>query len=178
MSAEIFIRLDTAEMERRFGALPQQMPLAVRRASIRTREWLRTQLAREISATADVPQKALRGRVRRGSRKNDGAWYGDGQAVLWIGLNAISASHAGTPVPNPKGVRVRRHFFDKAFVVNVHGFKQVFKRVGPSRLPIVRMTIPLSDEEISMADKYLPAAERMFSERLEHEINFLIERAA
>lgn len=179
MSAEIFVQIDTSELEKRFALLPKQMELAAKRAAIRTREWLRTQLTRELATTARVPQKALKGRVRRGPKANDGAWYSNGQAVLWIGLNEVAAHHVGTPRQTKKGVRVEKHFFDRAFIVRI-GHSQrlsVWRRQGRKRTPIAMVTVPLDEAGEDLLEKYEAPAARTFSQRLEHEVNFLLENA-
>jgi hypothetical protein len=174
-----FVQIDTTEIEKKFDFLTVEMDTAAKRAAIRTREWLRTQVTREIASTTGVPRKALKERVRRGSKENDGAWYSDGQAVLWIGLQDIPAHYLGKPRQTKKGVRVRKHFFDKAFTVSIgEQAPKVWKRAGKSRLPIIKMTVPVEPGRRDLLGKYEKAAARMFSERLEHEINYLLEQRA
>lgn len=179
MSGEIFVKVDTSELEKRFALLPKQMDLAAKRAAIRTREWLRTQLSREISAMAQVPRKALNGRIRRGPKTKDGAWYSDGQAVLWIGLAGVQAHLTGTPRQTKKGVRVGKHFFDRAFIARIGSdTAKVWRRVDRKRIPVAIMTVPIDEAGEDLLEKYEAPAARMFSQRLEHEVNFLLENAA
>jgi hypothetical protein len=200
--SDVYVQVDTSEIEQRFEFLTEEMGKAARRAAARTRDWLSTQLSRELAARSGLPKKALKPRFRKakkGGDKNSRHYSNEGFAVLWIGLNAVSAEKAGQarhvrrvrsgryhkgpkPVPGA-GVRVRKHFFDRAFTAEIYGGgEKVWRRKNPGpgsgQFPVVKMTIPISDAMEEILPKYQKAAERMFSDRLEHEINYLLEQRA
>ena len=197
---DIYVQVDTTELEKRFAILPQTMVVAATRAARRTRDFLMTQLTRELAARAALPVGGIRGRFRRGKHGPDSQSYSnEGYAILWIGLNPVGAERAGKlkhikrvrkgkyhrgpkPVPG-SGVRVGKHFFDRAFVANVYGPKdKAWRRKSPGPgsqpPPVVKMTIPINDTVEEILPRYQAAAVRMFSQRLEHEVNFLLENAS
>ena len=176
--SDIYVSLDMAQMERFFvGLTPVKVALASKRAAIRTREWLLTHMSRELATRKALPVKGIKARFRRGGKENDGQWYSHEtqSAVLWIGFIDIEAQKAGTPKQTKAGVRVGKHFFDRAFHVAIFNpAKKVWRRKGKARFPVIKMTIPINDEMEEMLPRYQAAATRMFSDRLEHEINFLM----
>ncbi len=191
---DVYVQIETAELEERFAALPAQIAVAAGRAARRTRDWLMTQLTKELAARAALPEKGIRGRFRRGRHAENSRFYSnEGYAILWIGLNPVKAEKAGTPRhikrvrgryhrgPKPvpgAGVRVGRHFFDRAFIGDVYGGQKVWRRkstgAGSERLPVVRMSIPINDTMEEILPRYQDAAARMFAQRLEHEVNYLL----
>lgn len=195
-TGDIYIQIETAELEERFRLLSKQIALAARRAALRTRNWLQTQLVRELSARAALPQKGIKARFRRGrhgdtkeDERNSQAYSNEGYAVLWIGLNPVDAQTAGTPRQNKKsagprpipgaGTKVGRHFFDRAFIANIYGpGEKVWRRKSmgarSKAFPVVKMTVPINEAMEEILPLYEAAAARMFSQRLEHECNYLI----
>lgn len=184
-SADFYVQVDTREMEKLLSILPEKVALASRRAAVRTRDWLMTQLRRELASSTGIPQKNLKGRFKRD------AYSDEGFATLWIGLNAMDATRAGTPRQNKKaagprpipeaGTKVGKHFFDRAFVADIYSGERVWRRksfgVGSKAFPVVKMTIPVSEEMEEILPEYREAAARMFSQRLEHEVNYLLGRS-
>lgn len=179
--SDIYVQIDTAELERHLDAIsPRKVAMASQRAATRTRDWLLTNLRRELGQQAALPVKGLVGRFKRGPKGGNSQFYSnEGFAILWIGLNAIEAQKAGTLHETKNGVRVGRHAFARAFVAEIYsGEKKVWKRkrfgAGSKRFPVVKMTIPINDAMEAVLPRYQVAAERMFSQRLEHEINYLL----
>lgn len=181
--SDIYVQVDVKPLYDLFAHLtPRNVGLAAQRAANRTRDWLLTQMSRELAQRAALPVNGLRGRFRRGRKKalqQDGAGY----AILWIGLNAIEAQRAGVLRQTKKGTRAGRHFFDRAFVARIYnGTEKVWRRKnfgkGSGRWPVVKMTIPIDEIMEEILPQYQAAAERMFSQRLEHEIKYLIGLAA
>ncbi|MEW6490364.1 MAG: hypothetical protein AB1578_20945, partial [Thermodesulfobacteriota bacterium] len=152
-----------------------------RRAAGRTRDWLSTPHTRELAARAALPQRGLEARFRRrhGPVSRDEAY-----AVLWIGLNPVEATTAGTPRQSARGTRVGRHFFERAFLARIYGKGDKPEKVwtrktfgkGSQRFPVVKMTIPIDEHMEELLPRYEPAAAKMFSERLAHEVDFLLSR--
>lgn len=174
--SDIYVQVDTTRFEEMFTALtPAKVALASKRAAARTRDWLLTNLRRELAQRAALPQKGLKGRFRRGGRADAKAYSNEGYAVLWIGLNPLEAQKAGTPRQTKTGVRVGRHFFSGAFIARIYsGQEKIWQRKGRERFPVVKMTIPINEELEEILPRYQAAAERMFTQRLEHEINYLL----
>jgi hypothetical protein len=101
------------------------------------------------------------GRVRRGKVKTQGI---DAEARLWIGTLPIPVEALGTPVQTRSGVTVGGKSFPGAFLATMPNMSRprVFERKGRSRLPIRRVTFPLT-----ASDKVLREAERFAGERLQ-----------
>lgn len=170
--SDIYVQVDTTELQKLWELSPKKMAAAARRAATRTRDWLMTQMTRELMAQGNLPKWGVRGRVRRGPKDRDGQYFSDPYAILWIGLNAIEAQRAGTPKQTKKGVKAGRHFFDRAFLAQIYsGTTKVWRRKGAHRLPVIKMTVPISEAMEKILPKYESAAARMFEQRLEHEIN-------
>jgi len=168
----LLIEVNTADLEPFFASLsPKKIELATRRAAVRTRDWLMTNLRRELAAGANIPQRALKTRFRKG--KNE---PGSSRATMWIGLNPVAARRIGKGISTPRGVQVGRHAFDRAFITTMRksGYSGIFVRHGRKRLPIVEVTLDIDDDMAALIAKYEVAATRMFSQRLEHEVNYLL----
>jgi hypothetical protein len=177
--SDIYVQVDTSEMEARLGQLAHVIPTAAKRAAVRTRDWLMTQLRRELSRRAAVPRKELKGRFRRSGGEKGSAYSRSAYAVLWIGLNGIEAQKVGNPRQNKTGTKVGRHSFDRAFLSTIYsGEQKIWRRKsfgrGSRRFPVVKMTIPVNEAMEEILPEYQAAAARMFSQRLEHEVNYLL----
>jgi hypothetical protein len=166
---DIYVQIDTSALVTRFAASEKVMARAAKDAAKTTRNWLMTQLTKELINRSALPPGALKGRFRRkGSALTSG-----GYAVLWIGLNAIGAEKIGKIEQLKEGVQAGRHFFDKAFVAAIYSSKEkVWRRKGAERLPVIKMTVPINEELEEILPQYEAAAARMFSQRLEHEVRF------
>ncbi len=171
-SSDIYVQIDTEEFAQKLGATIKQLRVAARRAAAKTRNWLQTQLLRELADAVGVPKKPLRLRYRRG-KKQAAFSEATSHAILWIGTNPLEAQKAGKARQTRKGSRAGRHFFEKAFVANVYGpGEKIWRRKGASRFPVVKMTIPLHGEMEEILPRYeRPAAEK-FQQYFEHELKF------
>lgn len=168
--SDVYVALDTKDLAQRLGALPAQLRLASKRAATKTRNWLMTQLRRELAQALAVPQKPLRGRFRRGK----GSSYSEkaGMAVLWIGLSDIGAEQIGKPRQLKKGVKVKQYWFERAFVADIYGGQKVWRRKGTKRLPVIKMTVPINEEMEEILPRYEVPVARKFEEIFEHELKF------
>ncbi|WP_035216172.1 hypothetical protein [Desulfobulbus elongatus] len=172
INSGLLIEVDTKPLAGLFAPLkPERLRRAAQRAAKRTRDWLLTQLRRELAAATKVPQLVFKSRFRKGSQGGDDP---GGSAILWIGVNPVVASKIGPGVMTAKGVRVGRRTFDHAFlaVMPTTDHQGIFMRRGAGRLPIVKVVLPIDAEAWDLLSKYEAAAGRMFGQRLEHEINF------
>lgn len=165
------LEVNTAHIERLFGLLPELMAQASRRAAARTRDWLATQLRRELGKVEKLPALATKNRFFRKG--------GQTHAMLWIGLNPVFADKAGPAVMTSKGVRAGRRVFEGAFLAHVKtGHTGIYVRKGKERLPILKVTIPVDESMEAILPKFEAGALRMFEDRLEHEISYLLQKEA
>jgi len=167
--SDVYVQVDSRALADRFGASEKVLGLAAWRAAKKTRDWLMTRVRRELAALASLPQRGIKGRFRRKNKP----LADSGFAVLWIGLNPVDAARAGRPRQLKKGTRVGRHFFDKAFTAAIYsGTNKVWRRKGRERFPVIKMTVPLNDAMEDLLPKFQAGAERYFSSRLEHEVQY------
>lgn len=102
-------------------------------------------LRQEVAAAANVPQKALLGRIKifKASVRNlAAAVYFNPQDLRWPDLTARPHRETG---PRPKGgVVIGRRRFSRAFFARLRGGKAgYYERVGAARLPIRAVGIPI-----------------------------------
>lgn len=176
-AGDIYVRHTGPDLERLFAGLqPEQINLVSRRAAARTRDWLLTQVRRELAAKGEVPQNAIKGRLRRG--RKSAYSEADNSAVLWVGLNPLAAARAGKPRQLKSDAKAGRHHFDRAFVARIYsGRDQIWRRLGNRRFPVIKMTVPLNEHMEGIAARYEELAAEMFATRLRHEVNHLISQA-
>ncbi len=177
-------------------ATPKQLEKASNRAIKKTIRWLRTRIAREISAATKVPQKALKPRLTasvagRGS---------DRVHILWFGSMPLPAENAGNPRQTRKGTNVGRHRYEGAFVATIYnpeanvwirtrrnasaGHYTLGKRRKPApsgvppelsgRFPVQRVGIPLDTLAAEVFKRYQKRAEARFGVLIEQELNYAV----
>lgn len=134
---DAFIQFDASDLDRvamSFGATRKEIDLALRKATIRTTRWLRTQVLRTSSNVVSVSQRNFRKRVfLRIDKKNHGS--------VWVGLNPINLSFL-SPRQTRRGVRARSIFRQSAFIMPSGA---VMKRKGKARLPIEKQALPIAE---------------------------------
>lgn len=152
---------------------------AISRAIRKTMRWLSSQVLRLLVAETGIPRKALKGRVIQTVKP--GQRFGQ----VWIGLSPIDAAKVGKAKQTSSGVKVGRRDFDHAFLATVNGSEKVFRRRfrGPGssqqgrdggRLPIDKVTIPISEKGREVANRLQQRAESRFREILEQELNYAV----
>lgn len=173
-----FDRFDIPEI---FAAKPAQIKQAHRRAMGKTIRWLSTRVSRELGQQFDLPQRVFQVRAKRS--------FDHEYASLWIGLNPIAANWLGKARQTRKGVSVRSHKFNGAFIAKMkNGHIGVFQRGerrirnGKVHYPLEKVAIKVnsggSDEiESSLAD-YQGRATTYFQNTFEHELKYILNRAA
>ncbi len=150
---------------------------AINKAAVRTRNWLQTQLARELAARTDIQKKKLRTRFKRGKKQAVSAW--SNLAVLWIGVNPIPV-HLLKKKPiwdrsRGGGVRVGSRYFAGAFLAKIYSKEtKVWRRMGKKRFPVILMTVPIQQEMEAIIKKYEKQTSQKFEERIEHELKFAL----
>lgn len=142
---------------------------AVKRASDRAVRkvlaWARREIQTAVAKDADIPGRAVKFRLRhRFDNKTK-------SGLIWMGLNPISAHHAGKPRQSKAGVSVRKHRFPGAFVADVNGPK-VFIREGDERLPIRLETIDIETAGELAARRMEPRVNRRLMALMEQELNY------
>lgn len=165
-----FDRFDVAAI---FEATPAQIKQAYRRAMGKTIRWLSTRVSRELGEQFDLPQRVFQVRTKRSFDSESGS--------LWIGLNPIAASWLGAARQTRKGVSVRKHRFDHAFIAKMKsGHLGVFRRKTHRPLPLEKVTVKLdgSAEINSNLSSYEVRASFYFKRSFERELNYIIQKAA
>lgn len=167
----------TVERERLNAALTglnatnAQVKRAGTRAITKTTAWVRGQGRRQIAKRHDLPLKSMRPRARTNVNKN----FHDGRprGIVWFGLDDMRAIFAGAKQTGT-GVQARSHDFKSAFIANVYGHLNVFKRKSRARFPVVVQKIPLEHAEEILAAIAAQAPERLqtiFAQELNYAMN-------
>ncbi|MCO7217132.1 phage tail protein [Halomonas sp. OfavH-34-E] len=178
-------------------ATPDQLQKASDRAIKKTIRWLKTRIAREISAATKVPQKALKPRLTT-SVVGTGR---DRVHILWFGSLPLAAENAGNPRQTRKGTSVGKHRYEGAFVATIYnpeanvwirsrrnasaGHFTMGKPRKPSsgagvppelsgRFPVQRVGIPLDTLAAEVFKRYQRRAEARFGELIEQELNYAV----
>lgn len=186
------LQIVTSQLE----AKPAQLKKAYRRAIKKTMRWLRTQIARNIASQTGIPQKKLKTRF---SMKT----LGSGAAavdILWIGTVPVPAEDVGKARQTTKGVSVKKHRFEGAFLSDIYGSSgdavwiRASRNAGryastgrarkpnPHQLPAaLRGRFPLQHLAVEMADPAERAMKRLeqrvpdvFQKRFEEELNYVV----
>jgi len=167
----IQFNFDIPKSVENFGALPGQFQIAAKRSAVKVRNWLITQLRRELATQIKVPVGALRDKFKKGAP--EGVVVPPGAAVLMIDLSAVEAQKIKNPTQTKSGVRVGSHFFKGAFVAKIYSSEtKVWRRKGPSRFPVVKMTVPIRADVEHLLEKYEGPMARKFEEYFEHELKY------
>jgi len=90
---------------------------------------IKTKIVRRASTTTQIPQKAIRNRIRIVKAKPNNL-----NAKVWAGLNRISASSAGAK-PTATGFKLGPYNWEGAFTISRFN-SAIFERTTASRFPI------------------------------------------
>ena len=184
------------------GASMKQVDQARVSSAVKVRQWLNTQLVREIARAADISPRGIKGRFKQSFTRTGR----EIMASIWIGVNPLEAHKIGRPSQNNTGVRVRGHVFDGAFKARIYtATEKVFirmtskhydsekypseqKRPGDrfsprykkdhsplrnsGRFPVVKIRIPIAEQMEEILPEYEGPAARKFEEIFEHELKF------
>jgi hypothetical protein len=177
----INVDFDHLDIVALFSATDQQIKLAYRRSMGKTIRWLSTRITRELGKKFDLPQRVFQVRAKR-SFDND-------MGSLWIGMNPIAANYLGQARQTKKGVSVRSHRFNGAFIAKMkNGHVGVFQRGArsikngkvyyPLETVKAKMTSGTSEEiDVNIRDYEARAAD-YFKRTFEHELTYIIQKAA
>ena len=124
----IHVQIDASSLAEMMSLLSgKALDAAWRRALRKTLAWIKSQVAKTISADTNIPQKILRRRLKT-RLGNTG--------TAWLGMNPIKAQRLGNTRQNKVGVSAGRFRFPGAFLIGRAPGTTAFRRVGKSRLPI------------------------------------------
>lgn len=184
----------------KLAATPKQLEKAAQRAVKKTMRWMYTRAAREVAQATGIPLKALKPRlslvtVGKGT---------EAVTILWIGISPVLAERAGRARQTKKGVSVKKHRFEGAFVSDMYGYSDAVwirasrnagrytttsqrRKANPNSLPAhLRGRFPLQHLAIDIADPATEALKRLqsrvpdeFRKKLDQELNYVVnhERA-
>ena len=172
---DLYTTFDTSDLAAKLNALPEHVRNAATWAARHTRDWLRGQILRDLNTELGTTKKRLAMRFRKGDARKTMS-ENTTTATLWIGVNPMGVEDLKQKLRQTKnGVRVGKRFFPGAFVANVYGSGDaVWMRKGRKRLPLVKMMVPVQPEAAAILPRYTGEAARIFEERFEHDLNFLV----
>jgi len=150
------------------NALPEQVNQAIYFAINRTADWLKTNIAKEVSAEKRIKLKIVRDRIKlmKANKK---------ETVAYLNLNAsdIYVRDLGKVHQNKIGVKVGGQTFSHAFIAKLKpNLKEgIYRRTTRKRFPIKRVTIPIITETQRAIELFLGAeASSFFNKRFLHEL--------
>ena len=159
------------------GALTvARIEAALKRAVYKTGKWVLTYTRREVVRGTRMPAFVLKPRLNVYRDR-----HGNLAAKMWMGLRPVKATtlaKGSPPKQTARGVRVRRHTFDKAFLLNIPGQGAVpFVRTGRGRWALKVPTVDWSVEGKDVFESVLPKAGERFQELARQELNYEIKKA-
>lgn len=158
------------EIEQLLHRDSSKVSIAAVRALNKTGRWLRTVIARELSEAMTVRVNLIRRRlvIFRASINSMTVSIGIRKRGLLIDVSGI-----GHPVQDKRGVRVGKHRFDSAFIVEkIHG--KVFHRTTRRRLPIRLTTLNMSRSASEIMDAFSDQRSLYHFEKIfQHELKYV-----
>ncbi|AMW99314.1 phage tail protein [Rummeliibacillus stabekisii] len=171
-------------VQKRLKGIERKAPNAISNALNRTISNLATNMGREVRAVYSVKASDIKSTlIKRIAKPNAlNASIKSKGKVLGLDQFKVSPKTVQPLRKKPIKVAVKKGGLKpipKAFVGNVSGIK-VFERVSKERLPIRRLygpSVPQMLKNVGVQGKLRDQANSKFRERLDHEINRLIERS-
>lgn len=162
------------QMDRIFETL-NLLSYQVQRASIfalnRTAEWLKNQLARDISDEQRITLQLLRGRIdiERANRRNL-------QAQLACNFRSVYVKDLPDRRQTPVGVSAGGRVYPHAFIATLKsgGKPGVYRRKTKKRIPVKSVTIPIFAAAVKRVENLIGIeARRVFEKRFLREIKII-----
>lgn len=171
------VDIDTSGLEDivvRQAATTRAVKSAMRSTVSRMGRWMRTRVVKALGKEYDITQRVLRRRLKRYNVQVDGD---EVFVKVFAGLDPVGLSSLN-PKQQLKGVRARGHFRQSAFIVNVGGRQEVFKRKGKARYPLVRQEIKISErgKELIRDVVESPRFRHQFLKEFERQLSWRMER--
>jgi len=174
---DIYASIDTKQLTAQLEATQFQVRTAAQRAVTRVRDWIHTQLAKEVAARMGTTRRVIKTRLRKSKTKKGSDSYSDwsARAVLWVGVDPIGVEKLNQRMQqHDDGVIVGDYYFPGAFVFDIYGWgDRAWKRLGRKRFPVIKMTVPMNPEVEEILPDLMAGAERMFEQRFEHELKYV-----
>jgi hypothetical protein len=150
------------------NALPEQVTQATVFALNRTAEWMKGQVARDLSGEKRIKLKIIRDKIviRRADKRNL-------QSLLNCDFRGIFARDLGSMTQTPAGAKAGGHLFEHAFIASIKKGAKVgiYQRKTKKRFPVKSVTIPIFDEAIKIIEELIgDEAGAVFEKRFLHEI--------
>lgn len=150
------------------NALPEQVDQATIWALNRTADWVKSHLSQEVSEAMRIKLKTIRDRIaiQRANRRNL-------NATLSCNFKSVLVQDLPGVRQTLPGVVAGGVLYPHAFIAALRkgGKPGVYRRVGKSRLPVKRVTIPIFQEATKALEILLGEEGRKFFEkRFLHEI--------
>lgn len=165
---QISIDKQTQRIIDSINALPEQVNQAIYLAINRTADWLKSNIAKEVSAEKRIKLKVIRDRIklRRATKKET-------TASLDLNASNVYVRDLGIAHQNKIGVKVGGQLFPHAFIakLNSSAKKGVYIRKTKKRFPLKRVTIPIIEETQKAIENFLGhESSEFFNKRFNHEI--------
>jgi hypothetical protein len=153
------------------GLSQQVIDTATKRAVRKTAVWMRGVMAKNASATTQLPKRILASRIQLYKK-------GDGHAMkVWLGANPVIADTIATPRKLAQGYAVGKHTFPNAFMPQSGRYAgKLYQRTTAKRLPIQRVKVEIENEGKAAFDAAALQVEARFLEIMRHEINYEISK--
>lgn len=165
------------------ASTPKQVDAALASTCSKMARWLTTQSVRGLAKHLKLPQKEVKRRLRsfRLTRTS-----GSKGVRVWYGLDPMGAIHLNAVDDRGPGggvVAYGDRFFQHAFIARgragnggaAESNKQVFIRVGRTRLPIKKVTVALGDEAQTYIEDHILGGidfSARFYKTFEHELTW------
>jgi len=136
---------------------------------------VRYRLQRALAMQNAVPQKVMRNRIFTGVKS-----LGTGltRGSIWVGLNPVDYSRAGSLRQTKSGVRAGKHELPGAFLKQGGKRVKVFRRLGKKAFPIEQLFLEIEEPSRSVMRKYAmantAALNEKFMEIFEQELNYAL----
>jgi hypothetical protein len=135
------------------------------RALRKTSRWIMTSVARDLSATTQIPLAVIRKRLHFYPHSRE-------QGKVWLGINPIEVERLGTPRQTETGVTVGGLYFPGAWKSG----RKVFRRAGHDRLPFERVRFDWSASSEAAFRRAVKAAEIRLRAILLQEVNYELSK--
>lgn len=189
----VALNINTSSLQRlahEMRTIRNEIPAAAASAINRTVTYTKTQLSKEIRARYAIKAKDLNGnfKVKKASKHKLEASINSSGRPLTLPShfnvtprNVVPGRRYIVRAKIKKGQAQAINTSPSAFIAMLRGVKQVVRREGPNRYPIKvlrTLSIPQMASNDEVYDKVNELAKRKLNERVTHEINWRLARAA
>jgi hypothetical protein len=165
---QISIDAQIEKITANIAALPHQVSQAAALALNRTAEWLKGQVAKELSKEKRIKLKIIRDRIKI-VRTNSSEL----RSLLDCDFKGVLARDLGSMKQLSVGASVAGQVFPGAFIATLRkGSKPgMYRRITKERFPVRSVRVPIIDEATAiLSDLVGDEVAAVFEKRFEHEI--------